>query len=92
MISSPRALAVLVTAFFIQGCATPCEPTIQTVEVKVPISVPCAIKMPPKPHLAIDDVPGTEFNVDVWTKAYQATIEQMEGYIDQITAASKGCQ
>lgn len=84
------AIMLCVSALLI-GCATP-EPPIRTVHVNVPVAVPCAVALPSAPVYAISAVSLAESDVDVWIRAYQATIEQAEAYIDQLKAATKGCQ
>lgn len=48
---------ILIGALVLAGCATkPAQPRVETLEVKLPVSVPCAPTLPPKPAYAADAV------------------------------------
>ena len=74
------------------GCATAIpEPVVtQTVEVQVPVSVPCRVTLPERPVYELD---RTSKDADIWTLARAAVIEirQRQAYQLLIEAAAKSC-
>lgn len=74
---------------FLAGCAT--HPVVQTVEVKVPVPVPCKVPTVTKPAWDIDAVPlGSSIYRQV--KALLTTNEQHLGYESKLEAVVKSCQ
>lgn len=63
----------------------------RTVEVKVPVPVPCKVTMPESPALPVDVLQGTE-DAFVIGKALWSTIDLQAAHIVQLEAAVKSCQ
>lgn len=82
--------AVLLAGLLLTGCATAPEPRVQIKEVRIPVSVPCRVKLPPEPTYADELVP---LDADLFTKAkalLQAR-EQRKAYQAELEAAAKSC-
>jgi len=74
------------------GCATalPPETIIKTVEVKIPVQVPCVAVVPAKPAFAVDHLPvGSP--IDVQMRALRAERQQRIGYESELEASLKNC-
>ena len=81
-------ICALVVAASLVGCGTV---EYRTVEVKVPIPVPCAVPAPQAPNFARKQVvPGAD--IFALAAAYAAELIQREAYEDQLKAAIAGCQ
>lgn len=78
-----------ILVLLLAGCAQPVR--IETVETKVPIMVPCVVKLPEEPKWASRELSGTS---DIFTivKTLWAELEQRAGYEAQVRAASAGCR
>lgn len=74
----------------ILGCATP-PVEYKSVEVQIPVPVPCAAPLPDVPKWART---GTtkDSNIDELAKAAIAELMQREAYERELMAAVKGCQ
>lgn len=69
------------------GCAS--QP--QTIEVRVPVPVPCQIPDIPWPALPIDSLPA-DADVFVASRALWASLELMEGWAATAEAAMSACR
>lgn len=86
-----RVIAILV-ALALAGCktvSTP-EPVIRTVEVKVPVAVPCRPKLPPEPVYAADVAPLDQ-NIFEQAKTLLVDREQRKERAAIEKAAREGC-
>lgn len=86
-------LTTLIASFAVTqilGCATP-PVEYKTVEVEIPVPVPCAASLPDVPKWARS---GTtkDSNIDELAKAVIAELIQREAYERELIAAVKGCQ
>ena len=82
--------AYSICAALITGCATaPVE--YKTVEVKVPVSVPCVIDSLDEPIWARNRI-TKDSNIDELAKAHVAELIQRESYENELKASIKGCQ
>ena len=80
-----RLIALI--GLFIAGCAT----GTNTVEVKVPVSVPCRVEHIDMQPLPVDAMQGTEDIFSI-TKALWATVELQSADIIKLKAAVDACQ
>lgn len=74
------------------GCATT-KPSIitKTVEVKVPVQVPCKVKPVPKPNMPLKSLDPSS-NIYDKVKTALAEIEIRKGYETNLEAAIKSCE
>lgn len=70
------------------GCAAP---TMRTVQVKVPVSVPCKVPKISVPDWALDHVVPSD-NDYVWARAALVEIGQHVAYETRLTAVIVACQ
>ena len=68
-----------------------CQTAPQTVEVKVPIGIPCTIPDIPRPSLPVDSL-TPDADIFVATRALWATVELLEGWAAQAEAAMGACR
>jgi hypothetical protein len=88
-----RPLIASLFALTLTACATPREPEVRTVEIKVPVAVPCAAPLPAKPDLA--DTPAAlqgAANLAERVRLLLIGREQRDGYIVELEASTKGCR
>lgn len=83
-------LGVFAMCFGVVGCATP-PVEYRTVEVKVPVPVPCSAAVPQEPVWARNGTSRAS-NIDELAKAYVSELIQREAYEGELIAAVKGCQ
>lgn len=86
------AKTYLVAALFVTGCAAQ-EPLVayKTVEVQVPVAVPCKVAAPDVPKWALDAVPATA-DIFVKGRAMVAELQQRIAYEGELIAAVASCQ
>ena len=72
------------------GCATP-PVEYKSVEVKVPVAVPCAVTLPDVPKWARSGT-SKESNIDELAKAHVAELIQREAYEGELKATVAGCK
>lgn len=94
MIKLLLILSLAFLLFLVAGCAgvqPPREIKTETMEVKVPVPVPCRITAPDKPDLPVQ---GLKKDSDLLekTKAVLAERELVSGYVLELEAAIKSCQ
>jgi hypothetical protein len=78
-------IGAILFALAIGGCAH------MTETVNVPVPVPCNPPKVEKPALPVDSLPqGSDIFSQV--RALWATVETLEGYADQLTAALDACR
>jgi hypothetical protein len=83
----------LAVSLILVGCATPKTPEppiIRTVEVKVPVQVPCVVQLPTKPVWELDRTPPDSGIFDL-AKAAVIEIKQRIQYQIVLEAAAKSC-
>ena len=84
------ALAVL-AALILSGCAiAPQEPITRTVEVKVPVPVPCKAHVDARPHYADQDA-GAKPDIFEQTKALLTGIQQRAAREQKLENAVTSC-
>lgn len=81
----------ILSLLFLVGCTA--DPIIEskTVEVKIPIPVPCKIKPVERPQSPLDSL-KKEDDLHTKAKAILAQIELDRGYQTELEAAIKECQ
>lgn len=86
-----RAL-LLILPFALAGCAgmTPPSPEVRTVEVKIPVPVPCMVQPVNKPAFAVDALPLGS-TVPAQMRALRAERKQRIGYEAELEAALQHC-
>ena len=74
------------------GCAAsiPEKPIVQTVEVKVPVAVPCRVTLPERPVWELDKTSPDAALLDL-AKAAVIEIKQRRAYTAELEAAAKSC-
>lgn len=82
---------VIIFSIFLTGCV--CNPVLEskTVEVKVPVPVPCKIQPVDKPQSLLGTL-KKEDDIHTKTKVILAEIEAKKAYEAQLEAAIKECQ
>jgi hypothetical protein len=86
---SPR-LAVLAALLAIAGCAHE-RVVIETVEVKVPVPVPCVVKLDELPALPAEQESPAPDYFEAMKRAL-ASLELMKGWARKAQVASSACQ
>lgn len=83
--------ALLIIPFALVGCAaTPPSPEVRTVEVKIPVPVPCVVQPVTKPAFAVDALPlGSKAPAQM--RALRAERKQRIGYEAELEAALQHC-
>lgn len=86
-----RALYLTLALPFLIGCSTTPEMVVRTVEVKVPVKIPCKSPAVDKPPFELD---RTSVNDDLYVKGRAALVEikQREAYEEKLRAAVAACQ
>lgn len=85
-----RLLAAVVLAMALVGCAS--KPVrYETVEVKVPVRVPCDVESPAQPGWVAGLVPR-EADVYVQMRALLADRELAKGYMGELEVALAACK
>lgn len=80
-----------VLSLLLAGCsAIPEKPIVQTVEVKVPVQVPCKVSLPERPVFELDKTPADAGIFDL-AKAAVIEIKQRRAYQAELEAAAKSC-
>lgn len=91
-VQASRAVFGLFGIILLTGCASPLpEPVVtQTIEVQIPVEVPCWVKLPEKPIWELDRTPVT---ATIFELARAAVIElrQRQAFQAQLEAAAKAC-
>lgn len=84
--------AALILAFTLAGCGTtrPPAPEVRTVEVKIPVPVPCMVQPVTKPAFAVDALPLGS-SVPAQMRALRAERKQRIGYEAELEAALQHC-
>lgn len=84
-------MKVAILALLLAGCVSiPPEPVIRTVETKVQVSVPCAVKLPADPEKPTKGAPAKD--VFVAMQRALAELAYWEAWAIEAKAASKGCE
>ncbi len=79
-----KYLCIVLLSMSLCGCAG------ATKIVKVPITIPCQIQVPPEPHYPIDDLrPGD--GADVVAKSYVATVAGQREHINILNMLITSC-
>ena len=84
-------VAAIIAQLFAGCTATvPEKPIVSTVEVRIPVQVPCKVTLPPVPLWELD---RTSPDADLFTLAKAAAVElkQRIQYEILLTAAAKAC-
>ncbi len=85
------ACCLFVLSMVLSGCATrPPETILETVEVRVPVPVPCIAVVPTKPAFAVDHLP-LGAGIDVQMRALRAERQQRIGYERELETSLKNC-
>ena len=76
----------------LSGCATaiPEKPIVQTLEIKVPVAVPCRVTLPERPVWELDKTSPDAALFDL-AKAAVIEIKQRRAYTAELEAAAKSC-
>lgn len=84
--------ALLILPFALAGCAgtMPPSPEVRTVEVKIPVPVPCMVQPVNKPAFAVDALPLGS-TVPAQMRALRAERKQRIGYEAELEAALQHC-
>jgi hypothetical protein len=85
--------AALLGALLVTGCSLfqPKATEYVPYQVKVPVEVPCAADLPPKPAWATDALHKADSGDDK-VKALLVERTQRAGYEDQLEKATEGCR
>lgn len=80
------------TCWLVAGCAAaiPAKPIVQTVEVKIPIAVPCKVAIPEHPAWELDKTPPDAALFDL-VKAAIIEVRQREAHEKLLHAAALAC-
>ncbi len=86
-----KPIAALCVTLALAGCASSPEVITRTIEVKVPVSVPCKAPAVERPQFAFDRVSK---NDDVYVKGRALLVErkQRQSYEQSLEAALAACQ
>lgn len=84
-----RFLPILIAVMLAACSSSPARPNIDTVEIKVPVAVPCVkrVPVPPKFQYGIGDYPGDAAAVGLLV----ADLEAAKQYGVEWVAATAGC-
>lgn len=86
-----RSLLAVIVVCALSACASDPQTIIKTVEVKVPVPVPCRVDSVEKPAFALDsgDIKDPFYNKGARALA---EIRQRQAYEARLEAAIRGCQ
>lgn len=88
-----RLLSALLSAALLVGCATKqVDAEVKTVEVKVPVMVPCQVPAIEKPRLYFDELAEKDMDMFKKTQLLLAQDYVLKGYVGELEAAIRACQ
>lgn len=82
-------MLLIACVLILLSACTP-KPIMTPVEVKIPVSIPCKVTVPPEPVWNVPALPA-DANLPQKVKAGFADLDLAKGYIIKLQAATQAC-